>query len=69
MTTPCGFAIELPLPPPLSAATDTLRAALAADQTGSVSEVDVQARLEAKLGLDSQPQRLLGTALVRVTAW
>ncbi len=67
MTTPYGFAIELSLPLPLSAATDALRAALAADQTGVVSEVDVHARLEAKLGLDSQRQKLLGTALGRTT--
>lgn len=58
MTTPYAFAIELPLP--LPAAIDALRAALAAEQMGIVSEVDVQATLKAKLGLDSPPQKLLG---------
>jgi uncharacterized protein (DUF302 family) len=58
MTTPYAFALELPLP--LPAAVDALRAALAAEQMGIVSEVDVQATLKAKLGLDSHPQKLLG---------
>ena len=58
MTTPYAFAIELPLPLPV--AIDTFRAALAAEQMGIVSEVDVQATLKGKLGLDSHPQKLLG---------
>ena len=58
MSIPYAFAVELPQP--LPAAIDTLRAALAAEQMGIVSEVDVQATLKAKLGLDSPPQRLLG---------
>lgn len=51
MSIPYAFAVELPQP--LPAAIDTLRAALAAEQMGIVSEVDVQATLKAKLGLDS----------------
>ncbi|MEK8085931.1 DUF302 domain-containing protein [Aquabacterium sp. A3] len=53
-----AFAIDLPLP--LPEAVDALRAALTAEQMGIVSEVDVQATLKAKLGLDSHPQKLLG---------
>ena len=58
MRTPYAFALDLPLP--LPAAIDALRSALAAEQMGIVSEVDVQATLKAKLGLDSHPQKLLG---------
>ena len=58
MRTPYAFAVELPQA--LPAAIDTLRAALTAEQMGIVSEVDVQATLKAKLGLDSHPQKLLG---------
>lgn len=58
MATPYAFAVELPQT--LPQAIDTLRAALTAEQMGIVSEVDVQATLKAKLGLDSHPQKLLG---------
>lgn len=53
-----AFAVELDQP--LERAIDTLRAALAAEQMGIVSEVDVQATLKARLGLDSHPQKLIG---------
>ncbi len=55
-----AYCFAMDLPQSLPAALDTLRAALAAEQMGVVSEVDVQATLKAKLGLDSHPQRLLG---------
>jgi uncharacterized protein (DUF302 family) len=58
MTTPYAFTIELAQP--LTAALEALRAALMAEQMGIVSEVDVQATLKTKLGIDSHPQRLLG---------
>jgi uncharacterized protein (DUF302 family) len=58
MATIYAFVIELPQA--LPAALDTLKAALAAEQMGVVSEVDVQATLKAKLGLDTHPTRLLG---------
>lgn len=58
MATPYAFAVELPQA--LPQAIDTLRAALTAEQMGIVSEVDVQATLKAKLGLDSHPQKMLG---------
>ena len=55
-----AYALTIDLPQPLSAAIETLQAALAAEQMGVVSEVDVQATLKAKLGLDGHPQKLLG---------
>jgi uncharacterized protein (DUF302 family) len=53
-----AFAVDLPVP--LAIAVDRLHEALAAERMGIVSEVDVQATLKAKLGLDVPPQRLLG---------
>ena len=64
MNTAYCFALDLPLP--LPAALATLRAALAAEQMGVVSEVDVQATLKTKLGLESHPQRLLGVCSPRI---
>lgn len=58
MHIPYAFTVELAQP--LPQALETLRAALVAEQMGIVSEVDVQATLKAKLGLDTHPQRLLG---------
>lgn len=57
---PPAHALTIDLPLPLAAAIETLRAALATEQMGIVSEVDVQTTLKAKLGLDSHPQKLLG---------
>ena len=54
------YAFALTIAQPLAQAVETLRAALAAEQMGIVSEVDMQATLKAKLGIDSAPQRLLG---------
>ncbi|KPF47632.1 hypothetical protein IP87_00925 [beta proteobacterium AAP121] len=64
MKTTYAHAIELPLA--LGPAIETLRAALAAEQMGIVSEVDVQATLKNKLGLDNPPQKLLGICSPRV---
>ncbi len=55
-----AYAFTIELPQALAPAIDTLRAALATEQMGIVSEVDVQATLKTKLGLDSHPQKLLG---------
>lgn len=63
---PVPYAFVVELDQALLAAIETLRAALAAEQMGIVSEVDVQATLKAKLGLDSHPQRLLGICSPRV---
>jgi uncharacterized protein (DUF302 family) len=64
MSTPYAFTVELDQP--LAAAVETLRAALAAEQMGIVSEVDVQATLKNKLGIDSHPQKLLGVCAPKV---
>jgi uncharacterized protein (DUF302 family) len=61
-----AYALTIDLPQPLPTAIETLRAALAAEQMGIVSEVDVQATLKAKLGLDSPPQKLLGICSPKV---
>jgi uncharacterized protein (DUF302 family) len=61
-----AYALTIDLHQPLAAAVDSLRAALAAEQMGIVSEVDVQATLKAKLGLDSHPQKLLGVCSPKV---
>ena len=64
MSIPYAFAVELAQP--LPQALETLRAALAAEEMGIVSEVDVQATLKARLGLDVHPQRLLGVCSPRI---
>ena len=60
------YALTIDLQQPLTIAIETLRAALAAEQMGIVSEVDVQATLKAKLGLDNHPQKLLGICSPKV---
>jgi uncharacterized protein (DUF302 family) len=64
MSTRYAFIVDIPQP--LPAAIERLRAALSAEQMGIVSEVDVQATLKAKLGLDSHPQKLLGICSPKV---
>ena len=64
MHTPYAFTLEVQQS--LAAAQESLRAALAAEQMGIVSEVDVQANFKARLGLDSHPQRLLGLCSPRL---
>lgn len=61
-----SYAFAITLAQPLPAAVETLCAALAAEQMGIVSEVDMQATLKAKLGIDSAPQRLLGVCSPKV---
>lgn len=61
-----AYALTIELPRPLATVMETLRAALVAEQMGVVSEVDVQATLKAKLGLDSHPQTLLGICSPKV---
>ncbi|MDE2455233.1 MAG: DUF302 domain-containing protein, partial [Burkholderiales bacterium] len=58
MSTPYAFSIEVSQP--LEAAIESLRSALQVEQMGIVSEVDVQATLKTRLGLDSPPRKLLG---------
>lgn len=64
MHTPYAFVIELEQP--LGPAVEALRAALAAEQMGIVSEFDVQATLKAKLGVDGPPHKLLGLCSPKV---
>lgn len=61
-----SYAFAITLAQPLPAAVEALRAALAAEQMGIVSEVDMQATLKAKLGVDGPPQRLLGVCSPKV---
>jgi uncharacterized protein (DUF302 family) len=58
MDTPYAYTLEMPQA--LQAALESLRAALAAEQLGIVSTVDVQATLQARLGIQTHPQLLLG---------
>jgi uncharacterized protein (DUF302 family) len=64
VNTPYAFTIELPQP--LGPAIETLRTALGTEQMGIVSEVDLQATLKRKLGVDGPPQRLLGVCSPQV---
>jgi len=61
-----SYAFAITLAQPLPAVVETLRAALAAEQLGIVSEVDRQATLKAKRGLARALQRLLGVCSPRV---
>ncbi len=61
-----SYAFAVDLPRSLPEAVEALRAALAAEQMGIVSEVDVQATLKAKLGIDAPPRRLLGVCGPRI---
>ncbi|MCK6423919.1 MAG: DUF302 domain-containing protein [Burkholderiaceae bacterium] len=64
MNTPYALLVELAQP--MTQAVEALRAALAAEQLGIVSEVDLQATLAAQLGVATPPQRLLGVCSPRV---
>lgn len=61
-----AYALTIELPLPQACAIEVLRTALANEQMGIVSEVDVQATLKAKLNLDSHPQKLLGICSLKV---
>lgn len=61
-----AYAFHIDLPQALPAALDSLRTALQAEQMGVVSEVDVQATLKARLGLDTHPQKLLGVCSPKI---
>ncbi|MCU0968200.1 MAG: DUF302 domain-containing protein [Rubrivivax sp.] len=64
MRTAYAFVADVALP--LPAVVDALRAALDAEQMGIVSEVDVQATLKTRLGVDTSPHKLLGLCSPRI---
>ncbi len=53
-------AIEATVPLPLGPAEDAVRAALAAEGFGILTEIDVAAVLKARLDVDRPPLRILG---------
>jgi uncharacterized protein (DUF302 family) len=54
------YAHSIDLPLPIDQAIETLKAALAENKMGVVSEVDVQAIMKAKINHEIPPYRLLG---------
>jgi uncharacterized protein (DUF302 family) len=54
------YEFNLTLEQPFEQALASVREALGAEQFGVVSEVDVQAVFRAKLGLETEPYRILG---------
>ncbi len=61
-----AYAFTFELEQPLPEALETLRGALAAEQMGIVSEVDLQATLQNRLAVDIPPHRFLGVCSPRV---
>lgn len=57
-TTPYSFWMTLPLP--FSEAEKNVREALQKEQFGIISEIDIQAKLKEKLGVDHPPHKILG---------
>jgi uncharacterized protein (DUF302 family) len=55
-----GYALSGTTTLPVAEAVDRVRAELAAEGFGVLCEIDVQATLEAKLGVDSHPYVILG---------
>ena len=55
---PPSLSARLPLP--LAEAEKRVRAALQNEQFGVITEVDLQAKLKEKLGVDHQPHKILG---------
>lgn len=56
--TPYSFSLSLPLK--LSEAETIVRQALQRHQFGIISEIDIQAKLKEKLGVDHPPHKILG---------
>lgn len=54
------YSFQAVLPLPLPQAEEQVRAALAKEQFGIISEIDIQAKLEEKLSIDHPPHKILG---------
>ncbi|RME28082.1 MAG: DUF302 domain-containing protein [Deltaproteobacteria bacterium] len=54
------YAITVDVPMPLPVARETVVSLLAAEGFGVLTEIDVQATLHAKLGVDTEPHVILG---------
>jgi len=61
-----SYCLTVELTQPFNQALQTLRDTLMAEGLGVVSEVDVQATLKAKLGIDGPAQKMLGICSPRL---
>jgi len=60
METATAYSFSLVLPLPLHEADAKVREALQAEHFGIISEIDIQAKLKEKLGIDHPPHMILG---------
>lgn len=55
-----SYSFEITLPLPLAEAETNVREALQKEKFGIISEIDIQAKLKEKLGIDHYPHKILG---------
>ncbi|HLD70985.1 MAG TPA: DUF302 domain-containing protein [Candidatus Peribacteraceae bacterium] len=55
-----AYSFEITLPFPLTEAEPKVRAALQKEKFGVISEIDIQAKLQEKLGIVHPPHKILG---------
>ena len=60
MKTATAYSFSVTLPLPLHEADAKVRAALQAEHFGIISEIDIQAKLQEKLGITHPPHKILG---------
>jgi len=60
MKTATAYSFSVTLPLPLQEAETKVREALQAQHFGIISEIDIQAKLKEKLGIDHPPHMILG---------